>query len=115
MCYNCWFGTSWKFNCIAFIKDIKEISIQEDTNVLNVILTPEGVKVITDKGEYVAKVVVGDDGFNGIVRRSVVGNDNSTSAMALEIYVDYELTKKFKPKSKNCVVFDFSYICDELQ
>ena len=93
----------------------KGIIVQEDTKVLNILPTSDGMKVITDKGECDARAVVGADGSNSIVRRSLIGKDNSASSMALEMHLHNEPSGKIDFKNEDCAYFDFSYIVDDLQ
>lgn len=93
----------------------KGITIQENTKVLGITPISEGVKVITDNEEYISKIVVGADGSNSIVRRSVLKDDKVTPAMALELYVPEQPADKWGAESDNAALFDFSRITDGIQ
>jgi flavin-dependent dehydrogenase len=61
------------------------IAIQEGVTVTGVAPGPDGVKVITDRGEMYARVVVGADGSNGVVRRSILPDSAVHTARLLEV------------------------------
>jgi flavin-dependent dehydrogenase len=61
------------------------IAIQEGVTVLSVTPGPDGVTVVTDRGEMRARVVVGADGSNGIVRRSILPDSAVRTARLLEV------------------------------
>ena len=62
--------------------------IHENTTVKRVTVTGSGVTLETDKGEYRAKVVVGADGSNSVVRRAVVLHEEIHVARLLEIVTE---------------------------
>ena len=84
------------------------VRIQEETGVLEVKVTSDWVQLKTNKGDYFAKVVVGADGANSIIRRSFT--DNSCQSIALEIFDD----PKDGGKLENAY-FDFSIIPENVQ
>ncbi len=57
--------------------------IREGEKVLALIREPAGVRVVTDKETYQARVVVGADGSGSRVRRLLVGEDSSPIGKAL--------------------------------
>ncbi|HUG34267.1 MAG TPA: NAD(P)/FAD-dependent oxidoreductase [Anaerolineales bacterium] len=61
------------------------LEIRESVSVKNVILDQEGVNVETDNGTLRAQIVVGADGSNGIVRRSVFPDAHVHTARVLEV------------------------------
>jgi len=63
----------------------KGFEIREGVSVKNVIPDSEGVIVETDSGSFAAQVVVGADGSNGVVRRSIVPREAPHTARLLEI------------------------------
>jgi len=62
------------------------LAISEETPVQRVILSEEGVELITPRGMYRAKVVVGADGAHSIVRRAIIGKHRSPFAYALVLW-----------------------------
>lgn len=48
------------------------VRIEEETRVLRLTRGPEGVEIETDRGRFTARVVVGADGSNSVVRRAIV-------------------------------------------
>ena len=65
----------------------RDITIQEGVKVRDVIVEENGARVLTDAGEFHAKVVVGADGSNSIVRRKVMGDARPHVGRALEVIV----------------------------
>ena len=63
----------------------KGFEIQEGVSVKNIIPNSDGVIVETDAGSFAARVVVGADGTNGVVRRSIVPREAPHTARLLEI------------------------------
>ncbi len=61
--------------------------IQEETTVKGVRAEGAALVVETDRGEYRARVVVGADGSNGVVRRAVLPRAPLRAARALEVVV----------------------------
>jgi flavin-dependent dehydrogenase len=61
------------------------IEIREQVTVKDVRPDAEGVTVVTDAGEFRAKIVIGADGSNGVTRRCVLPNAPVYTARALEV------------------------------
>jgi flavin-dependent dehydrogenase len=61
------------------------IEIREQVMVKDVRPDAEGVTVLTDAGEFRAKIVVGADGSNGVTRRCVLPNEPVQTARVLEV------------------------------
>lgn len=61
------------------------IEIREQVTVKEVRPDSHGVTVITDAGEFRAKIVVGADGSNGVARRCVLPNAPVHTARVLEV------------------------------
>jgi flavin-dependent dehydrogenase len=61
------------------------ICIQEGVTVKSVQPRPDGVIVETETGQYLGQVVVGADGSNGIVRRSILPDAPVYTARVLEV------------------------------
>lgn len=61
-------------------------TIHEDTNVQNLTVGKEYVEVGTNRGPYRARVVVGADGSNSLVRRVIAPHGSSKVARLLEVY-----------------------------
>ncbi len=61
------------------------IEIRENVRVKDVLVDEDGARVVTDAGEFRAKVVVGADGSNSIVRRKVMGEAHPHVGRALEV------------------------------
>ncbi|MBO9371601.1 MAG: NAD(P)/FAD-dependent oxidoreductase [Chloroflexi bacterium] len=62
------------------------LAILEETPVQRAILGEGGVELITSRGTYQAKVVVGADGAHSVIRRSVIGQHRSPFAYALVLW-----------------------------
>ena len=60
-------------------------AILEGVTVRDVTSTEAGVRVETDRGEYIARVVVGADGSNGVVRRCVFPKAPIYTARTIEV------------------------------
>jgi len=63
------------------------IAIREDTPVHSIQIRPDGVTVETDNGKLHARVVVGADGANGVVRACILPQARRTTARLLEVLV----------------------------
>jgi len=61
------------------------IEIRKGVTIKDVLPDNDGVTVVTDKGEFRAKVVIGADGSNGITRRSALPNAPLYTARVLEV------------------------------
>lgn len=80
------------------------IEIREDTRVTNIL--PEGnmVRVETDSGEFQARMVVGADGSNGVVRNCILPKDPLRTARLLEVLSPPATNSKHMA---NSAYFDF--------
>lgn len=61
------------------------VRIEEEVNVTGVRVEEEGVRLETSKGIYWAKVVVGADGSNSLIRRAIIPREKVHTARALEV------------------------------
>jgi menaquinone-9 beta-reductase len=82
--------------------------IQENTAVKNLSVDGPEVLLETDRGEYCARVVVGADGSNSIVRRIVVPREKTHTARLLEIVTESRPESSFHLQSNS--YFDFLYV-----
>lgn len=95
--------------------------LQEDTRVRRVQrLDRQGiVAVATDRGTYRARVVVGADGANSVVRRAIVREHIPRVSRLLEVLVPAVSQPSMSPDSEkegpNRVIIDFSWIADGVQ
>ncbi len=88
----------------------RDITIQEGVKVKDVIIEEESACVLTDAGEFRAKVVVGADGSNSIVRRKVMGDAHPHVGRALEVIVPRKPLSQSSPDgavTQNQALFDF--------
>lgn len=85
--------------------------IQEETTVKRVAVSGSGVIVETERGAYRARVVVGADGSNGVVRRSLLPEAHSQAARALEVVIPAE---ERPARRRQEARFDFRPIPDGL-
>ncbi|MBN2388002.1 MAG: NAD(P)/FAD-dependent oxidoreductase [Anaerolineales bacterium] len=72
---------------LASLAARRGIQIREQVRVLAIRPDRQGVEVETDAGLYRARVVVGADGSNGIVRRSILARAPLPTARAIEVLV----------------------------
>jgi flavin-dependent dehydrogenase len=80
--------------------------IQENTTVKSLEVGESGVRLVTDKGEYKATIVVGADGSNSVVRRAIIPPDEPQHvARLLEIITEPKPEKSFHKQSD--AYFDF--------
>jgi flavin-dependent dehydrogenase len=82
--------------------------IQEDTAVKRISTAEEEVVLETERGEYRARVVVGADGSNSVVRRYVVPHEDTHTARLLEIVTEPRPEKSFHTQANS--YFDFMYV-----
>lgn len=75
---------------------------------------PEGVRIVTDKTSYLAEIVVGADGSQGIVRTSLQ-RTNNPKQLTRTLKVSSPATFKSPRFTTNSAIFDFTYIKDDLQ
>ncbi|GAB4427717.1 MAG: NAD(P)/FAD-dependent oxidoreductase [Anaerolineales bacterium] len=61
------------------------IEIREGVTVVDVRPDTDGVTVVTDQGDWHAKIVIGADGSNGITRRCVLPKESVYKARVLEV------------------------------
>jgi flavin-dependent dehydrogenase len=61
------------------------VEIKEGVTVKTVRPGPEGVTVVTDIGDYHARIVIGADGSNGVTRRQVLPEEPLYTARVLEV------------------------------
>jgi flavin-dependent dehydrogenase len=61
------------------------LEIREGVTVKDVLPDREGVTVVTNRGEFRTKVVIGADGSNGVTRRCVLPNAPVYTARVLEV------------------------------
>ena len=87
--------------------------IHENTTVKKITVTTSGVTLETDKGEYHAKVVIGADGSNSIVRRSILPHEKLHVARLLEIVTPPKPEASFHKQSDS--YFDFVVISQGIQ
>jgi menaquinone-9 beta-reductase len=87
------------------------IQVNEGEALLNWEVTEDAVIVRTSKGEHRAKIVVGADGANSMVRRRLGLHDPAHVAMALEISVTDPDAARFQTPP-NRATFDFRPILD---
>jgi flavin-dependent dehydrogenase len=92
----------------------RRITILEDEAVKSLEVYPDGVRVDTNKGIYLAQSVVGADGSLGIVRTSLRGQkDPKRIARTLEVLTPAALTS---PRfTQNSAIFDFTHINADFQ
>jgi len=89
------------------------VTILEDETAKSLEWTPDGVKVTTTQGEYLAQVVVGADGSKGITRRAVGGRPNAQVARLLEVTHPAPVTA---PQfTGRYAIFDFTQVRKKLQ
>ena len=82
--------------------------IQEDTTVKRISASGAEVLLETDRGEYQARVVVGADGSNSVVRRFVVPHEATHTARLLEIVTEARPQGSFHVQADS--YFDFMYV-----
>jgi menaquinone-9 beta-reductase len=101
----------------AYLADIarqRGLTIHENETVKSLEWQPNGVKVVTTEGEYLAQAIVGADGSKGITRRIVGGRTNpGRVARLLEVVhpapgTALQFTEKY-------AIFDFSRVRQDLQ
>lgn len=87
--------------------------IHENTSVKKIITTASGVTLQTDKGEYQAKVVIGADGSNSVVRRAIIPHENLHVARLLEVVTEPKPEASFHKQADS--YFDFLVIPQGIQ
>lgn len=98
----------------CLLKEVRArgVQVNEGEALLSWSVTRDAIIVRTTKGERRAKIVVGADGANSLVRRRLGLHDPAHTAMALEISLkdDPETVKSRAPR--NQATFDFRPIID---
>lgn len=79
--------------------------IHENTGVKRAAVDRSGVTLETDHGSYRARVVVGADGSNGVIRRAVVPHGKSHVARLLEVVTEPKPDASFHTQAD--AYFDF--------
>jgi len=87
--------------------------ILEDTTVESIAVSESGVSVATNGGEYRAKVVVGADGSNSLIRRSIIPREELHVARLLEVVTE-SLAKNDLPDQSEST-FDFAVLTQGIQ
>lgn len=64
---------------------VRGLAIREGVSVRNIVPYEEYVRVVTDQGDFRAKIVVGADGSNGITRRCILPTAPLSTARVLEV------------------------------
>jgi flavin-dependent dehydrogenase len=82
--------------------------IHENTCVKNISVSGSEVLLETDQGGYRARVVVGADGSNSVVRRLVVPHESTHTARLLEIVTEPRPERSFHIQANS--YFDFLYV-----
>jgi menaquinone-9 beta-reductase len=82
--------------------------LREGVHVKGVYNGPDYVKVESDSGTFSAKVVVGADGSTSVVRRSLIGREETHTARLLEIVTEIRPEESFHIQSDS--YFDFRYV-----
>ncbi len=85
----------------------KGIDIKEGVTVTDVRPDNEGVTVLTDQGNFRAKVVVGADGSNGVTRRCILPNDPLQIARTLEVITPVDRDPNPASHKSQDAYFDF--------
>lgn len=80
------------------------ISLQQGEPVRQVRREGDGIVVVTTKAEYHAKVVIGADGSNSLVRRSLIGGKRQCRFVALEVVTPRQPVEE---RTAATAVFDF--------
>jgi len=91
------------------------IEIREGVTVKNVTSDPEGVSVVTDRGVFRARIVIGADGSNGVTRRCVLPGEPLYTARVLEVITAVNVGSNSPPhptaaQGQEQAAFDFSPI-----
>jgi flavin-dependent dehydrogenase len=124
-------GSQWKdtfetgFNAVirrnefdAALVDIAKkrgITVREGEEVKDFERQDNGVKVITDKDEYLAEVVIGADGVGSRVRQKLIAPNDEYEFSRLHLIetpVDEEETGEF---TVGAISFDMTYVTEGLQ
>ncbi len=87
--------------------------IHENTTVKHMTATASEVILETDRGEYRASVVVGADGSNSVVRRTIIPHENLHVARLLEVVTEPKPEASFHKQADS--YFDFLVIPQGIQ
>ena len=87
--------------------------IHEDTKVEHVAVDGSGVTLETSRGTYHARVVVGADGSNGIIRRALFPHEKAHMARLLEVVTDPKPEASFHVQADS--YFDFVFVPQGIQ
>lgn len=87
--------------------------IHENTTLKQLTITASDVILETDRGQFHARVVVGADGSNSIVRRAIIPHENLHVARLLEIVTEPKPEASFHKQSDS--YFDFLVISQGIQ
>jgi flavin-dependent dehydrogenase len=79
--------------------------IHEETSVMALVASKNGVDVITNQGEFHAEVVVGADGSNSVIRKAIILSEPLHVARLLEVVTEQKPEKSFHKQSDS--YFDF--------
>lgn len=98
----------WMYTCARQ----RGIRIEEGVQVRNVVRKRDHFRIHTSRGDFSARVVVGADGVNSIVRRRL-GYPPGRKGRLLEVQTPEPATSR--EHLENAACFDFSYLGDGLQ
>lgn len=90
------------------------VTAHQETRVLNVRPSGDAMEVLTDKGSYRTRVVLGADGAKSIVRKAVDSNPDSSFSRLLEFFVP-QSPEGTRPADQDRAFFDFSVIDQDVQ
>ena len=89
------------------------IEILEGVTVKNVIAQHNNVLIETNQGKFLAEIVVGADGSNGVTRRCVLPNESVYTARVLEVITSAH-ESKYEGEREGHAFFEFSPIPDNI-
>ncbi|MGE5463718.1 MAG: NAD(P)/FAD-dependent oxidoreductase [Syntrophothermus sp.] len=98
-------------NWLADKAKSRGIEIREEITVRNIVPGEKGVQVETDQGDFMARIVVGADGSNGITRRCVLPNAPVHTARVLEILTP---TRPAAEGKRTTAYFEFLPVPDNI-
>lgn len=98
-------------NWLADKAKSRGIEIREELIVRNIVPGEKGVQVETDQGDFMARIVVGADGSNGITRRCVLPNAPVHTARVLEILTP---TRPAAEGKRTTAYFEFLPVPDNI-
>lgn len=82
------------------------VRVQEGEGVTKLQRIDGGVRVITSQGEYEARVILGADGANSLVRRTLVPSRKQQRFVALEVFTP-RVNGELAVGAEHTAVFDF--------